>query len=277
LEDRQRPGRPPVYGHDQRLRILATVTQEPPDPASHWSHRQLAQALSDIGISASQIGRILADLDIKPHRVRSWITRPQDPGFWERTVDICGLYLVPPTGALVLSVDEKTGMPARSRTRPTSRPAPGRPSRPEHEEVRHATATLLAALDVHGGGIVQATDLDRNTAANFISFLDELDAKVPAGLDVHLVLDNGSSHIARDTRWWFVAHPRFHAHYTPTHASWLNQVELFFSILARRLLKRGEFRSVEDLVAKVMAFIADYNRTARPFRWTYDSRPLTAS
>jgi transposase len=224
----------------------------------------LAQALSDIGISASQIGRILADLDIKPHRVRSWITRPDDPGFWERAADICGLYLVPPTNALVLSVDETAGMTARSRTRPTTRPAPGRPSRQEHEYVRHGTATLLAALDVHGGGIVQATDPDRNTAANFIAFLDDLDATVPADLQVHLVLDNGSSHIARDTRWWFVDHPRFHAHSAPTHASWLNQVELFFSVLARRLLKRGEFRSVEDLVAKVMAFIADYNRTATP-------------
>jgi transposase len=109
LEDRKRPGRPLVYDHDQRLRILATVTQQPPDPASHWSHSQLAKELADMGISASQVGRILADLDIKPHRVRSWITRPDDPGFWERAADICGLYLVPPTNALVLSVDEKTG------------------------------------------------------------------------------------------------------------------------------------------------------------------------
>jgi transposase len=277
LQDRKRSGRPLVYDHDQRLRIVATVTQEPPDPASHWSHSQLAKALADMGISASQIGRILADLDIKPHRVRSWITRPDDPGFWERAADICGLYLVPPTNALVLSVDEKTGIGARSRTRPTTAPAPGRPARQEHEYVRHGTAILLAALDVHGGGIFTATDLDRNTAVNFIDFLDALDAKVPAELDIHLVLDNGSSHIARDTRWWLVAHPRFHAHYTPSHASWLNQVELFFSILARRLLKRGEFRSVEDLVAKVMAFIDDYNRTATPFRWTYDGRPLKAS
>jgi transposase len=276
LTDR-RPGRPLVYDHDQRLRIVATVTQQPPDPASHWSHSQLAKALADMGISASQIGRILADLDLKPHRVRGWITRPDDPTFWERAADICGLYLVPPTNALVLSVDEKTGMPARSRTRPTTRPAPGRPTRQEHEYVRHGTATLLAALDVHHGGILQATDLDRNTAANFISFLDELDARVPAGLQVHLVLEGGSSHIARDTRWWFVDHPRFHPHYTPSHASWLHQVELFFSILARRPLKRGEFRSVEDLVAKVMAFIAADNRTARPFRWTYDGRPLKAN
>jgi transposase len=185
--------------------------------------------------------------------------------------------LVAPTNALVLSVDEETGMPARSRTRPTTRPAPGRPARQEHEYLRHGTAILPAALEVHGGGSFTATDLDRNTAANFISFLDDLDAKVPAGLQVQLVLDNGSSPIARDTRWWFVDHPRFHAHYTPSQASWLNQVELFFSILARRLLKRGEFTSVEDLVDKVMAFIADDNRTATPFRWTYDGRPLKAN
>jgi transposase len=253
------------------------VTQQPPDPASHWSHSQLAKSLADIGISASQIGRILADLDIKPHRVRGWITRPDDPAFWERAADVCGLYLAPPTNALVLSVDEKTGIGARSRTRPGTPPAPGRPTRQEHEYVRHGTATLLAALDVHHGGVVQATDVDRNTARNFIAFLDDLDAKIPAELAVHLVLDNGSSHIANQTRWWFVDHPRFRAHYTPTHASWLNQVELFFSILARRLLKRGEFASVDDLVAKVMAFIADYNRTAKPFRWTYDGRPLKAN
>jgi transposase len=207
LEDRKRPGRPLVYDHDQRLRIVATVTQQPPDPASHWSHAQLAEELADMGISASQIGRILADLDSKPHRVRSWITRPDDPSFWERAADICGLYLVPPTGALVLSVDEQTGIGARSRTRPSTPVAPGRPARQEHQDVRHGTAILLAALDVHGGGIVQATDIDRNTAANFIAFLDHLDAGIPAGLDVRLVLDNGSSHIAHDTRWWFVDHP----------------------------------------------------------------------
>ena len=177
----------------------------------------------------------------------------------------------------MLSVDEKTGMPARSRTRPTTRPARGRVARHEHEYLRHGTAILLAALDVHGGGSFTATDLDRNTAVNFIEFLDELDATVPAGLQVHLVLGNGSSPIARDTRWWFVDHPRFHPHSTPSHASWLNQVERFFSILARRLLKRGEFRSVEDLVGKVMAFIADDNRAATPFRWTYDGRPLKAT
>jgi transposase len=274
LADRPRSGRPPVYGHDERLRLLAIVTQTPPDPASHWSHSQLADALADIGISASQIGRILAALDIKPHRVRGWITRRQVPEFWERAADVCGLYLVAPDNALVLAVDEKTGIGARSRTRPATPPAPGRVARQEHEYVRHGTANLLAALDVHRGGIYQATDLDRNTAANFIDFLEALDAKVPGELDVHVILDNGSSHIALVTRWWFHEHQRFHPHYTPSHASWLNQAELFFSILARRLLKRGEFGSVAELVDRIMAFIADYNRTATPFRWTYDGRPL---
>ena len=191
-----------VYDHDQRLRIVAAVTEQPPDRASHWSHAQSwPRNWRTWESRPPKIGRILADLDIKPHRVRSWITRPDDPGFWERTADICGLYLVPPTGALVLSVDEKTGMPARSRTQATTRTARGRPARQEHEYVRHVTAVLL---------------------------------------------DNGSSHIARDTSWWFMDHPRFHPHSTFSHASWLNQVEPLFSILARRLLKRGEFGSVED-------------------------------
>jgi transposase len=127
LADRPRSGRPLVYGHDDRLRIVATVTREPPNPASHWSHTQLADTLADIGISASQIGRILADLDIKPHRVRGWITRREVPGFWERTADVCGRYLNAPDSALVLAVDEKTGIGARSRTRPSTLPAPAGP------------------------------------------------------------------------------------------------------------------------------------------------------
>ena len=132
--------------------------------------------------------------------MRSWITRPDDPGFWERAADICGLYLVPPTNALVLSVDEKTGMPARSRTRPTTRPAPGRPSRQDTSTSAMAPPPCWPRWTSTAAGSVQATDLDRNTAANFIEFLDDLDVKVPAGWQVHLVLDNGSSHIACDTR-----------------------------------------------------------------------------
>lgn len=271
LKDAPRPGRPPLYGHEERLRLVAKVTEEPPDPASHWSHSQLAVALSDIGISASQVGRILASLDIKPHRVRSWISRRNDPDFWERAADVCGLYVNPPENALVLSVDEKTAIPARNPTQPTEPVAPGQVERKESEYVRHGVAHLVAALDVHRGGIFHATDVSSNNSTNFCSFLADVDAKVPAELEIHLVLDNGSS---KETRAWLEQHPRFHVHHTPNHASWLNMVELFFSILARRLLKRGEFTSLDDLVRKIMAFIEEYNRTAKPFRWTYGGKPL---
>jgi transposase len=276
LEDRPRSGRPRVYGHDERVKIVATATSTKPEWASQWSHALLANALSDMGISASQVGRILAELDIKPHLVRSWLERPDDPTFWERAADVCGLYLGRPANALVLSVDEKTAIPARSRKHPTKPVAPGRPERQEFEYRRHGTACLIAALDVHTGEVI-ATDTPRNTSANFIAFLEQLDGTVPKRKKIHLVLDNGSSHVSKATKAWLSQHPRFVAHYTPKHASWLNQVELFFSILTRQLLRRGEFDSRHDLVAKIMSFIREHNRTAKPFRWTYDGTPLKAA
>lgn len=276
LEDRARSGRPRRYGHDERLKIVATATSTKPEWASHWSHALLARTLSDMGISASQVGRILAELDIKPHQVRSWLARPDDPTFWERAADVCGLYLGRPTNALVLSVDEKTAIPARSRKHPTKPVAPGRPERQEFEYRRHGTACLIAALNVHTGEVI-ATDTPRNNSANFIAFLEQLDATVPKRKKIHLVLDNGSSHVSKATKAWLAAHPRFVAHYTPKHASWLNQVELFFSILTRRLLRRGEFDSRNDLINQIMGFIREHNRTAKPFRWTYDGTPLKAA
>lgn len=276
LKDRARSGRPRVYGHDERLKIVATATSTTPEWASQWSHALLASVLTDMGISASQVGRILAGLDIKPHQVRSWLARPDDPTFWERAADVCGLYLGRPTNALVLSVDEKTAIPARSRKHPTKPVAPGRPERREFEYRRHGTACLIAALDVHSGHVI-ATDAPRNDSLNFIAFLEQLDTQVPKRKKIHLVMDNGSSHVSKATKTWLAEHPRFVAHYTPKHASWLNQVELFFSILTRRLLRRGEFASREELVNKIMAFIREHNRTARPFRWTYDGTPLKAA
>jgi transposase len=273
LKDRRRSGRPRIYGHDERLKIVATATSRRPQFDSHWSHRLLAEYLSELGISASQVGRILAELDIKPHQVRGWLTRPDDPSFWERAADVCALYLSRPTNALVLSVDEKTAIAARSRKHPTQPPGPGRPERVEFEYRRHGTASIVAALDVHSGNVV-ATDVPRNTAAHFIGFLATIDRDVASGLDIHLILDNGSSHVAKATKAWLAAHPRFHVHHTPKHASWLNQVELVFSILTRRLLRRGEFASRDELVAKIMAWIAEYDRTAKPFAWTYDGKPL---
>jgi transposase len=273
LEDQPRSGRPRVYGHDDRLAIVAKATTQRPATDSHWSHRLLAADLEEVGISASQVGRILADLDVKPHLVRSWLTRPEDPEFWERAADVCGLYLSPPQNALVLSVDEKTAVPARSRKHPTLASTRGRPERQEFEYRRHGTASFIAALDIATGQVL-AEPVDRNDAAHFIDFLADLDRHIDPTLSVHLVLDNGASHVARATKAWLDDHPRFVAHYTPVHASWLNQVELFFSILTRRLLKRGEFGSRDELISRVTAFITDYSSTARPFRWTYDGTPL---
>lgn len=277
LADDPRPGRPRIYGAEDRLRLVATVTSEPPDPASHWSHSQLAATLRDIGISASQIGRILAGLDLKPHRVRYWIARRDDPDFWERAADVCGLYLNAPDNAMVLSVDEKSQIPVRSRTEPTTPVAPGQPERQENEYVRHGVAHLVAALDVHGGGIFHAEGIEANNSTNFCTFLEEIDTRVEAAREIHLIMDNGSSHVSHQTQGWLAEHGRFHVHLTPSHASWLNMVELFFSILSRRLIRRGAFASPDEMVARIMAFIAAYNETAKPFRWTYDGSPLRAA
>jgi transposase len=274
LDDRPRSGRPRTYGHDERLKIIETVTARTPQVESQWSHRLIAEALDEIGISASQVGRILADLDLKPHLVRGWLTRPDDPDFAERAVDVCGLYLHHPgDNALVLSVDEKTAIPARSRRHPTKRCQTGLIERQEFEYRRHGTACLMAALNVHTGEVL-ATDAVRNDADNFIGFLDQIDLLTPDELIVHLVMDNGASHVAKKTQAWLAERPRFVVHHTPKHASWLNQVELFFSILSRKLLRRGEFASRDELVARIMAFIHEHNRTARPFAWTYDGTPL---
>jgi transposase len=273
LDDLPRSGRPRVYGHDERLKIVAAATSARPKFDSQWSHRLLAEYLDDIGISASQVGRILAELDVKPHQVRGWLTRRNDPMFWERAADVCGLYLSPPTNALVLSVDEKTAMAARSRKHPSQPAEPGQPERVEFEYVRHGTASIIAALDVHSGAVV-AEEIPRNDSAHFVEFLVRIDEHVDDTLDIHLILDNGSSHVAKATKRWLEDHPRFQVHYTPKHASWLNQIELVFSILTRRLLRRGEFASPQELVDRIMLWIADYDRTAKPFAWTYDGKPL---
>lgn len=274
LGDARRPGRPVVYDHDDRIEIIKTVTEQLPDAESHWTVRGVADELAGtVGISASQVWRILSEIDLKPWQTRSWLTS-HDPDFWEKASDVCGLYLNPPENALVLSVDEKTGMQATSRTNPTKSVKPGQAERREFEYRRHGTQALFAALDVHSGEVIWET-MDRNRSVEFISFLEHIDQVTPSELTLHLVLDNGSSHVSKQTRAWLDSRSeRFEVHHTPTHASWLNQVELFFSILGRRLLKRGDFESVDELVAKISRFITDYNHKAQPFRWTYDAKPL---
>lgn len=228
------------------------------------------------GSRRARSGGILAGVDIKPHRVRGWLNRPDDPGFFTRAAQICALYQAIPDDTVLLSVDEKTGIQAKSRKHRTRRAGHRRPERREFEYVRHGTVSLMAALNV-ADGTVRPKIIGRNNSETFLAFLTELDQETPAHLRIHLVLDNGPSHTSKATRAWLAAHPRFTVTYTPKHASWLNMVELVFSILTRRLLRRGEFVSREHLANKILKFFTHYNRTAKPFRWTYDGRPLKAA
>jgi transposase len=277
LLDRPRSGRPPVYGIEDQLLIVATVTQQTPQADSHWTHRALAEYLREpLGICASQIGRILASLDLKPHRVRGWLNRPADPAFHTKAQAVCALYLHLPPDTVLFSVDEKTSMQAKSRKRRTRPIRPGQVERREFEYVRHGTVSLMAAMNVTTG-TVHPKIITRNDSATFIEFLTELDQTVEPTKKIHLILDNGSSHTSKQTRKWLSEHPRITVTYTPTHASWLNMVEIFFSILTRRMLRRGDFASRDDLTEKITKFIETYNGTAKPFRWTYDAKLLKAA
>lgn len=274
LDDEDRPGRPCVYDHDDVLLLVKTITEPPPDHATRWTMEAVAEVMNanGVAISASQVWRICRALDLKPWQVESWMTS-HDPEFWGRAGDVCGLYLNPPENAVVWSVDEKSGMQAKSRVNPTLPARPGVAARREFEYRRHGTAVLFAGLNVHEGDVAGwVTDSTRSE--NFVDFLGDLVAQTPAGLDLHCIVDNFKAHSTALVEQFLGDNPHVHLHFTPTHASWLNQVELFFSILERRLLRRGEFGSIDELADRVIAFIKDYNRRARPFRWTYDGRPL---
>jgi transposase len=277
LAERPRPRGRPRFSPEDRLKVIAAATAVPPEADTVWSHRLLAQNLAELSISASQIGRILAGADLKPHLVRGWLTRPADPEFFDKAAEVCALYRTRPPNAVVISVDEKTGITARSRKHPDTLAEPGRRTRREFEYVRHGTVSIVAALDVHTGQVLTER-IGRNDSDTFIGFLRLLDSAIPAGTDIHLVMDNGSSHTSKKTRAWLASHQRFHVHHTPKHASWLNQVEIFFSTLTRRVLRHGQFASRDELAEKIDAFVTAYDEhDAKPYRWTYDGTPLKAA
>ena len=277
LDDFERTGRPCVYDHDDVLLLVKMVTEDPPEGATRWTMESLAHAMAAHGvpISASQCWRICKSLDLKPWQVESWMTS-HDPDFWDKAADVCGLYLNPPENAVVWSVDEKTSIQAKSRINPTKPAIAGIPERREFEYERNGTAVLFAGLDVHDGSVA-AWVTDSTCSDNFVTFLWDLIDQTPEDLDLHCIVDNLKAHQTDKVATLLEHNPRVHLHFTPTHASWLNQVELFFSILERRLLRRGEFADVDDLTRRIISFIKDYNKRAAPFRWTYEGRPLRAA
>jgi transposase len=270
--DRPRFGRPPVHGPAARLAVVATATAVPPAGQTVWSHRTIAAHLGERGLSVSPatVGRVLADAEVRPHRVRGWLRRADDPAFWTRAGEVCRLYLDPPAGTVLVSIDEKTGIQAKTRRYPEIPLRPGRAARREFEYVRHGTVSIIAAMDVATGQVLTRR-IGRNTSAAFTAFLAMLDETIDPALHIHLIMDNGSSHTARATNAWLAAHPRFAVTYTPKHASWLNMIEQWFGVLARRLLRRGDFASREDLDVQITEFTIHHNETARPHRWSYDA------
>jgi len=280
LSDAPRSGRPLTHGPDARALLIAKACTRPPDIESgqrreRWTHRELGEA---VGISESQAHVILSRAEIKPHRTESWVMTDFDqPEFEAREGEVCGLYLDPPENALVLSIDEKTSIQAKGLARPDTLPAPGRPARRDDEYTRNGTMNLFAALRVHSGETHAMTSPTRNRF-DLIRFLEEIDVKIPPakGQQIIAILDSLSTHKSADVRDWLSAHPRWRFVFTPTHASWLNQVEIVFSIMSRRLLKHGRFDTPEDLAEQMVAYIETHNQTAKPFNWTHTGKVLTA-
>lgn len=280
LLDRPRSGRPLTHEAQARALLIAKACTRPPDTQSgqrreRWTYRELGEA---VGISESQAHVILSRAEIKPHRSDYWVMTDFDqPYFEERASEVCGLYLDPPAGALVLSIDEKTSIQAKGLARPDSLPKPGKPARRDYEYTRNGTMNLFAALRVHTGESHAMTSTTRNSM-DLIRFLEEIDDTIPpaAGRQIIAIMDNLSTHKSKQTKAWLKAHPRWRFVFTPNHASWLNQVECFFSILARRLLKHGHFDTPQDLAEQMLAFVETHNQTATPFQWTYTGRVLGA-
>jgi putative transposase len=234
-----------------------------PKAATHWSCRSLAH---ESGVSKSTVNRLWRAFGLQPHRQR-YFKLSTDPFFVEKVRDIVGLYLNPPDKALVLAVDEKSQIQALERTQPVLPLGLGYVEGVTHDYVRHGTATLFAALEVATGRVL-ARCARRHRHQEFVSFLRHIEANVPRGLDVHLIVDNYATHKHPTVRHWLATRPRYHVHFTPTYASWLNQVEYWFNIITQRAIRRGTFRSVKQLVARIDDFVTHHNRRATPFVWT---------
>jgi transposase len=280
LRDAPRPGPPLTHGPEVRARLIAKACTRPPATPEgarqeRWTYEQLGAA---VGMSGSQAHAILQRAAIKPHLTDYWIMSDfSQPEFEERCSAVCGLYVDPPQNVLVVSIDEKTGIQAKAPTKPDTPAGPQRPARREHEYQRNGTQCLFAALKVHHGDVLAMASKTRNRF-DLIRFLDHLDREIPVvdGQQIVAISDNLSTRGTREVQDWLEAHPRWRFQFTPTHASWLNQIEIFFSILYRRLLKHGIFTSEDDLAEQMLAYIETYNQTAKPFKWTYTGKVLEA-
>jgi transposase len=263
LADEPRPGAARTITDEQVEQVLVLTLETTPTDATHWSTRSLAK---HVGMSQSAISRIWRAFGLKPHLVDTF-KLSTDPQFIEKVRDVVGLYLDPPEAAMVLCVDEKTGVQALDRTAPVLPLLPGTPQRATHDYTRHGTTNLYAALDIASGKVISQLTA-RHRAIEFKRFLDHVDRQVPAGLDLHVICDNSSTHKTPAIQRWLVRHPRVHLHFTPTYSSWLNLVERWFAELTSKWLRRGSHRSVAELTASIQSWVDTWNEEPRPFVWT---------
>jgi transposase len=263
LLDEPRPGRPRTIGDADVERVITTTLETTPRDATHWSTRSLA---AQVGLSQTAVSRIWRAFGLQPHRQDAW-KLSKDPLFIDKVRDVVGLYLDPPERAVVLCVDEKSQIQALDRTAPILPMLPGTPARASHDDKRAGTSSLYAALDLTTGQVIGSLH-SRHRAIEFRKFLTTLDHQVPAELDVHVVLDNASTHKTPAVKRWLTAHPRFVLHFTPTSSSWLNLVERWFGELTTKKLQRGTHRTVRELNADIRSWIATWNDNPRPYVWT---------
>ena len=261
LHDELRPGRPRSISDEQIAQLLKKTINTKPTHCTHWTCRDFA---AESGVSKSTVQRVWSAFGVKPHRRRSF-KLSTDPFFVEKVRDIVGLYLDPPTNALVLCVDEKSQCQALERSQPALPMGLGYLEGYTHDYLRHGTTTLFAAFDIGTGKVISQCK-KRHRHQEFLQFLRYINANVPSELDLHIVMDNYGTHKHHDVRLWFAKHPRFQAHFTPTYSSWLNQT--WFGIITRKVIRRGSFNNVKQLVAKIDGFVAAYNQNSTPFAWT---------
>lgn len=265
-------GAPRTIGDDEVTRTIQRTLEETPPGATHWSLRSMARAT---GYAPSTFHRIWKAFSLQPHRSETF-KLSTDPPFVEKVRDIVGLYMAPPDHALVLCVDEQSQIQALDRSQPLLPMRPGQPERRTHDYKRHGTTSLFAALDIATGKVIGKC-YPRHRPREFLSFLRQIDAAVPAGLDVHLVMDNYATHKTPKIHAWLARRPHWQVHLTPTGASWINQVERFFADLTRRQIRRGVHRSTADLQAAIENYITVTNADPKPFRWAKSADDILAS
>lgn len=273
IKDLPRSGQPKKLSDAKVKQVLKLTVERIPRESTHWSVRLMAKAA---GITTWQVRQIWEGANLKPHRLKTFKIS-NDPQFAEKVVDVVGLYMNPPENAAVLSVDEKTQIQALDRTQPMLQLKPGQIERRTHDYKRHGTTSLYAAFDILTGKVIGRTT-KRHRAKEFLDFLRQIDRSTPSELDLHLILDNSSTHKTPDVEKWLAKHPRFILHFTPTSASWLNAVEGWFSQLERRAIHRGVFTSVKELRSEIHRYIKVHNaKIAKPFKWTKSANAIIES